>query len=572
MFIRLPVLLLAVSALLLFADPPRPVNEAVSDVFTPVPNDLQRLGGLFASRMRANTEGYLEHFAVKDIARSLRKPGLPGSSGASEESLPSGKAAGLLLAAAANTYEYTDDPQVKGVMDHLATELAADQQADGYIGSFPSDLREKHDDLSAQGAILSGLLAYTRVTGNEESLAVSRRMANRLLDHLSKGKGAVEDAREILPPLLDLYRSTGDGRYLSFGRKLAQSSLSSLSTEVDPYSFLSFLSGLTDLYQLTGDEAYVKAAVNGWRTVRDNRLTITGTPGGAESARATDSSASSGGCFTQAWLRLNLDLFRIRGDAQYADQLERTVYNQLLASQDPRSGEIDPCLPASGTKKPSFKVDACTSALALSISEIPEGTWGRHGSGVAVIAYQPGRATLRLRRRATLQLYAEGDYLQSGKLLLHIEPSHDVRFPLRLLVPSWTREFSAEIGDTRLKGTPGEFLVLDREWKKGDTVKISVALTVRRLTDSKKHPGEIAIGRGPQVLALIGGDPPVKDLAAAGLNSASFRTTLDPDSEGAFTVPGEYLGKNDQLKFLPFADAVNFRVWLKASSNTSAGR
>jgi uncharacterized protein len=533
------------------------VPEPVADVYTPVPNDLQRLGGLLASRIHANIEGYLEHAPIKDLAQSFTR-----GETAAKDDLTAGKSAGLLLEAAANSYDYSADPQLKTVMDNLAKILMSHQEPTGYIGTYPGTQRWNHEDISSQSAILRALVAYSRVTGNEESLTVSRRLANPLVDRLSKGKGAVADAREALGPLLELYRATSDGRYLKFCRRLAQSSVSELNVENDLYSFLSLLSGLTDLYQLTGDEAYIKAAESGWKRVRDEQLSVTGAP--------LSQDDSNTGCLTQAWFRLNLDLLRTRGDARYAEQSQRTAFNQLLASQDPDTGRIDPCAPASGLKKPTLKIDNGAAAVSLGISTIPEMVWGRYSAGIAVLSYQPGHATLRLRRRATAQLYIEGNYPTSGNIVLHVEPSHDINFPLQLFVPSWAQSFAAEAGSTKLSGKPGQFLTLEREWKKGDTVKITIGMAVTTLKDSS-HPGEIAIQRGPSVLAFTRGNSPAADLSSAAISPGTLTLKSEGENEDSFALQGRFEGKEAGLTLVPFAGAKQpYRIWIKAQDSSAS--
>lgn len=547
--IRRVLITIFASALTLVADPPRPVTEVIPDVFTPVPSDLQRLGGLLAGRMRANSEGYLEHIKPAELAKSLE--------GGVAKDNTAGRTTGLLLEAATNAYDYSDDAHLKAIMSELARVLITRQESNGYIGSVAPVERFNHEDLSAQGAILLGLVAYSRVSGNDEALVASKRLANTLVAHLARGKGAVADAREIIRPLLELYRATSDNHYLAFCRRLATSSFSELGTENDTYSFLSFLSGLVDLYQLTGDEAFAKAAESGWTRIQHDQLGVTGVPRSKENAAT--------GCLTQAWMRLNLDLLRLRGDARYADQLDRTVYNQLLASQDPETGKIDACVPASGTRNPVMKYDPCSAAVSLAISDIPEMIWGRHGGGIAILAYQPGHATLRTRRRATLQLYTESTYPANGNVLLHIEPSHDVAFPLQLLVPSWTKSFVAEIGSTRVTGKPGQYLTLQREWKKGDTVRISIDMTAVAITDTL-HSGERVLQRGPQILALTSEDTESQDLASAGISPDKLSLQPDQDNADTFLARGTLGGKAASLTFVPFADAdAPYRLWVKIS-------
>jgi DUF1680 family protein len=546
---RCVLTLLSIAAVALHADPPRPVVEPVPDLFAAAPFDAERLGGIFAGRVRANTEGYLERIPVAKISEALDS--------ATPENAAMGRSAGMLLEATSNAYEYSDDEQLKKVMDSLAKALISHQQSSGYVGFHPASEPWSRDDLSSQSEVLLGLTNYYRVTGRDEPLAASRRLANGLIQHLSKGKGAVADAREVVRPLLEIYRATNDGRYLTFCRKLSQSSLAELGRENGTYTFLSFLSGLVDLYQLTGDDAYAKAAVSGWKRVKDDQLAVTGVPFSKE--------ASDSGCLTQAWLRLNIGLLRVLGEARYAEEIERTVYNQLLASQDGDSGKIDPGIPVAGSKAPSSRVSPCSAAISLGITEILETMWGRLGSGVAVLSYQPGRATIRSRGRNAVQLYIESQYPESGSILLHVEPNHDAKFPLQLLVPWWTKSFKADIGPTRLQGKPGQFLTLEREWKKGDTVKISIDMTALTVAEPS-HPDDIAIQRGPQVLCLVKGQTALNDLSAVTIPRAGLSLKTVDDDSGGYRLNGAEGGRPQQLTMVPMAEVDGpYRLWIKSS-------
>jgi hypothetical protein len=534
-------------AFALRADPPRPVVEPVSDLFSAAPFDQQRLGGLLASRMQANTEGYLEHIPIQQIAYSLDAAG--------DTSL--GKSAGLLLEASANSYEYGDDAQLKKVMGALAKLLISHQKSDGYIGPYAPAQRWNREDVSSQSAILLGLTAYYRVVGNDDALIASRRLGNALVLHLSRGKGAVTDARECIRPLLELFRLTNDTHYLAFCRKLAQSSLAELGSENGVYSFLSFLSGLVDLYQLSGDDAYEKAAISAWRRVRSSHLAITGVPNSKE--------PSSTGCLTEAWLRLNLDLFRVSGQPEYAQEVQRTVYNQLLGSQNGDNGKIDAEFLSTGSKTATSNIQPCSAAVSLGLSEIPEIMWGRLGAGVAVLSYQPGRASIRTRRRADLQLYMEGEYPRSGALLLHVEPKHDAKFPLQLLVPEWTKSFKAEIGSTVLFGKPGKFLTVEREWKRGDSIKISLDMTAATLSDND-HRGEVVIQRGPEILCLVKGRSTENDISNVTIPVGPLSLKLVDEDDVTYELQGDGPGKTQELTFVPLAEAETpYRLWIKVS-------
>lgn len=551
--IRCTLLLIAVSALPLSADPPRQVVDAVPDVYSPVPKDLQRLAGVLSARMRANAEGYLEKVDLNALESAM------DSKSRNQRQAETRGALGFLLAAEAESYEYSDDPQIKGMMDRAAKILIRTQEQPG---------SSKADQVDPYA--ISGLLAYYRITGDESALAASRRIGDALVQvkQAQTDSTTADDAGELLEPMVDLYRATGDKRYLECSRGVAKLELSHASfpgNDTGQRHSLLFLSGLADLYRITGDNSYLATVIAGWKEIKDNHLAITGAPLPMLGTQPDRPESVTDGCLTAAWIRLSLDLLRIKGDVTYAQELEHALFNQLLAMQDPRTGRLDPCAPVNGTKKPELKLDRCSASVALSIAEIPDTVWGRYENGIAIISYQPGRATIRLRRRATVQIYTEGNYPESGSVVLHVEPSHDIRFPLRLRVPAWATSFAASVGNSHLSGTPGEYLVVDREWRPRDTVRIAIEMGTKLRTDDK-HPGEVAVQRGPQLLALTSAlNPELKDLQLAGpVPGPLSLKAAEIDPVQTYSLLGEYQAKSQNLILTPFSEATSYRLWLRA--------
>ncbi len=537
----------------LFADPPQPVVvDAVTDRYRPPAFDQEKLAGLLAARMRANSEGYLEHIDPR-------------------AAIASGQA-GKFLEASANAYAYSHDAQLKAVMDRVAKQLIAAQVSDGgeALGAVESSAA-----LWVQKYDLLGLLAYYGVTQNEDALTASKDIGDSLVKAFSKGSVAASRAMVATDALISLYRYTEESRYLDLCKLAADAWLRRKDTHHDAsYENLADLQGLVDLYRITGDEPYFRPVPAAWMDIRNNWLSVTGNPMSNGEASTPDPNRSEGdACATVAWIQLSLNLLRITGDTQYAEQLERTIYNQLFAAQEANTGAVLAQVPLNGSKR-AVNSDGCPSSEAHGLTLIPSVVWGRYGNGIAVLLYNPGRATFQLSRRGTVQLYSEAAYPENGEFLLHVEPAHNMRFPLRLRVPEWTSQFAVDIAGSHLIGRPGDFLTINREWKRGDTLKVSMDMTTRVLTGASAYADQIAIQRGPQILALCRAlNPQVKDLAEAALvASDASRPRLTPLDlkvpshvlgDQAYAIDGEYEGKAQQLVLIPFADAKTYRVWMK---------
>jgi DUF1680 family protein len=528
----------------LLAQAPRPVAEAALDIYTPVALDQQRFAGMFSNRSRANREGYLEHIDENALLAPFERR----AEAQSDPALAEG--AGLFLVAASNSYEATDDAHLKKVMDRVVGGVIKAQQRDGYLGIYAADARWGTGDVLTQAATLIGLLAYSNATGEDDAANSARRAVDLMISQFAQRKTPPPDASALLPVLSELYRSTGDARYLNFSRELADVS----GPGDTPLVVALRAYGLVELYRLTGDDAHLKAAQSTWQSVEDSHPSVTGVPGPPDRLD---------GCLTLAWFQLTLDLFRITGQSRYASALEQIVYNAVLPAQESNTGDIDAGIRLGSPKKFGHTTEVCSAAAAVALSELANISWGRYGRGLAVLSYNPGRASLRLHRRGTVQLYSEGDYPASGSILLHVEPTHDIRFPLRLYVPTWTNGFVASIGETRLSGQPGQFLILNREWHRGDTVKISIEMTaslVRDPLDARR----VALRRGPQLLAL--GQP--EDDPEHLILPANAAATLTGAASAAlsnwtelFKVSALENGRAREVIVMPFADSTSSGIW-----------
>lgn len=563
------------------------VQDKVKDVFTPAPFDQQKIDGYLGERMKVNLEGRLLHVDEQGIIEGFQhRPGKQDWIG---------EHAGKFLDAAANTWEYTHDARLKTLMDRIAHNLMAAQLPDGYLGTYTDDKRWTSWDVWVHKYDLLGLLSYYRVTRDPAALQTARKIGDLLVktfgdkpgqrDIIHAGEHVGMAATSVLEPMVYLYRATGSRPYLDFcyyitraweepgGPKIISSIMATGSVyktaNAKAYEMLSNLVGLAELYRLTGDVTFFKPLPIAWEDIVARRLYISGTASSKEHftdnhVLPADESAHVGeGCVTVTWIQFNLELLRLTGDARYADQIERSVFNQLLAAQDPTNGNICYFTPLNGEKEATPGINCCVSSEPRGISLIPRLVWGTKDSGIAVLTYAPGELSTALAK-----IESATDYPQSGKITLTIRKPSGAAFPIYLRAPSWTKSFTASAGGETYKADPGEFLTISRKWKDGENINISLDISPRLISGAPQYPNSVAIERGPQVLALETDlNPGIPDPTAAGpaatgtpqLRNAAQSLPITWLGREAWSLPGK---DGTALILVPFSDAKTYRVWL----------
>jgi hypothetical protein len=219
-----------------------------------------------------------------------------------------------------------------------------------------------------------------------------------------------------------------------------------------------------------------------------------------------------------------------------------------------------------GRKNPTPGINCCVSSEPRGISMIPQLTWGSLRGGIAVELYTQGTATID-----GVRVESKTDFPNTGKVVLTLRPAAEKRFPVFLRVPQWTARFSAKAGGQSFAGKAGEYVTIDRAWKPGEHIEIDMDITTRVLDGGKSYPGQIALQRGPQVLALdLSKNPSLPSLHAVAIRETPRSLPQAPYIIDA-VVASNASKSTQRLTMIPFMDAQTYRVWLPKESGLRTG-
>ncbi len=486
-----------------------------------------------------------------------------------------GEHAGKYLEAAANTWLITKDRELKTQMDRIFTTLIQTQLPDGYLGTYLPDSYWSSWDVWVHKYDLVGLLAYYNATGNARALETAVKVGDLLVkkfgdadgqkDIIKAGSHVGMAATSVIDPMTELYRWTGDQRYLDFCRYIIRSYdhaggpaiINTLLKEKQvikvangkAYEMLSNLVGIVKLYRLTGEPDYLKAARYAFDDIVSKRLFITGTTSDhehfiADGVLKADTSAHMGeGCVTTTWIQLNMQLFAISGELKYYNEIERAVYNQLLAAENPATGCVSYYTPLIGEKPYRCHITCCLSSVPRGIALLPYLNYVRLNNRPTLLLYEAAAIKDQVRTAAgkelPVSLLVSSDFPDKGSATIKLSIPSTARFALQLRVPVWAKAFKAVAGGRTYTGKADKLIIIDRNWERENKISVSFEIPVQALPGGQSYPGAVAVQRGPQVLSVDQSLNPSLDPAALNLNTASGIKLR----QARETLPAEWIGK-----------------------------
>ncbi len=436
------------------------------------------------------------------------------------------------------------DPALDKVVDEVIAKIAAAQQPDGYLNCYYtlvepgkrwSNLPVMHE-LYCAGHMIEAAVAHFRATGKRTFLDVAIKYA----DHIDNTFGPTKrhglcGHEEIELALVKLYQATGQEKYLKLsqffiemrGNKAARGGeswgdycqdhkLVRDQSEIAGHAVraMYLYTGVADVAAYIGDQPMIDAMNRLWQDVVAKKMYITGGIGarheGEAFGEAYELPNESAYCETCAAIGLALWAHRLnlmQGDAQYADVLERAVYNGILSGigmDGKHFFYVNPLASKGGHhRQPFFDCACCPSNVVRFVPSLPGYVYAVGQEGIFVNLYVAGKAKVALGDNA-VTLSQETKYPWDGSVKIAVEPQKAGEFALQLRIPDWCEGAKLSVNGvpvSTLEMNKG-YARLNRQWRAGDVVQLEMPMPIRRI---EAHPsvvadaGRVAIQRGPLV-------------------------------------------------------------------------
>lgn len=489
------------------------------------------LGGVLGEAVDANYRGRLSTFIVDETSPAIAIFD-PARTRTNTTGDWYGEHAGKWLYAAAKAAARTRDEQLRARVLRVADYLIGLQDESGYLGNYAAERRfmrkQPPKPVSWDGApsartwdiwthsyLILGFLEVHRHFGVERCLEAARRIGALCWQTLTDGGIDITDlgnhhglsATVLLDPAVELHFATGEQRFLDLAllvleqadrserlaletRALADADASEIATG-KAYQILWNLVGLAKLYRATGDARHLHAVKKLWRNVREFHLTLGGGPWGGVGQRSREVFNPAlvfspygyvETCSTMAWIQLNRELLAITGEAAYAEEIERSAYNDLIGAQAP-NGE-DWCYYSfpNGRRVHTTYWRCCKSSGALALEELPALAYGMaHDRGITVNLFGPSEATLKQSVAGDVHIEQRTDYPFDGDIVIRVSPARSAAFAVHVRIPEWADDAKVRVNGTDVVSvvSPRSYVSIDRTWASGDEISLSFPMQPR---------------------------------------------------------------------------------------------
>jgi DUF1680 family protein len=224
----------------------------------------------------------------------------------------------------------------------------------------------------------------------------------------------------------------------------------------------------------------------------------------ADFAQHVFSAKASETCCQHNMLKLTRALFMHEPHAGYVDYYERTLYNGILASQDPDSGMATYFQGARpGYMKlyhtPEDSFWCCTGTGMENHVKYRDSIYFHDGASLYVNLFIP--STVRWKEHnAVLTQSTSFPESPSTKLRLTLERPTD--FALKVRHPHWSRKAVVLVNgkEAQRSSAPSSYIELARTWRSGDVIELQLSMEVA-IDHAPAAPEIVAFTYGPLVLA-----------------------------------------------------------------------
>ena len=478
-------------------------------------------------------------------------------------------------------YAQSSDPELRSLLNEVIAVIASAQRSDGYIHTpvliagrnNQGDAKPLGDpanfEMYNMGHLMTAAVVHFDATGDRSLLDVTIKAAD-YLDHEFSKPDASRARHAICPAhyigTLDLYRTTGDRRYLQLCQRwLSMRDLvdGGGDDNQDRIPFTQqreavghavranyLYAGAADLFLETKDVSLLETLTACWDSVHHRKIYITGgcgalydgaSPDGSDKQKSItrihqaygrnyqlpNSTAHNETCAAIGNVLWNHRMWQITRQAKYIDALENSLYNAVLAGVSldgerffytntlRQLDQLPTQLRWPRQRESWISCYCCPPNVARTIAQVGRLAYCVDDKSTVVLLYGSNQLDVSLGNNQRISLKQQSDYPSHGQVRIQVQSAPNDLYSIGLRIPGWcnTAKIIVNGKPQSQELQPSSIAYIERQWQVGDTIELQLDMPVQYLA---AHPlveecqGQIAVRRGPLVYCVESNDLPEK--------------------------------------------------------------
>ena len=447
---------------------------------------------------------------------------------------------GKWIQGAIASYRYDKDPELYKIIKNGAELLMETQLPNGYIGNYSEEAQLNQWDIWGRKYTALGLIAYYDLSGDRKALDAACRVIDHLMTQVGPGKVNIVTtgnyigmpSSSVLEPVMYLYNRTRQDKYLDFakyivkqwetpeGPRLISKAIADIPVAgrfphpkvwfspengQKAYEMMSCYEGLLELYKVTKNPLYLSVVEKTMNHIINEEINVAGSGSafecwyGGKALQTYPTYHTMETCVTFTWMQICDRMLGLTGNSLYADQIEKAMYNALLASLKADASQIAKYSPLEGWRHEGeeqcgMHINCCNANGPRAFAMIPQFAYQVNGRRIDVNLYAASSVEVELDKKTRVSMMQETDYPIDGQVRIVVEPEKTSDFTIALRIPAWSERTVVSVnGEPLTDLLAGAYLPIHRTWEKGDEITVELDMRARLVELNEAQ----AIVRGP---------------------------------------------------------------------------
>ncbi|MDR2841111.1 MAG: glycoside hydrolase family 127 protein [Paludibacter sp.] len=473
------------------------------------------------------------------------------------------------------------DAKLETQLDRYIAIVARGQEADGYLTTWRTinpavppaawvgkcsrrwdNLAMSHELYNA-GHLYEAAAAHFYATGKRNFLEIALKNADLMVKVFAAPDNYEIPGHQIIETgLIKLYLITGKKDYLNLAKKFLdlrgtdenRTKRGEYSQDHKPVTeqdevvghavrAVYMYAGMTDIAAISGDAGYKNAVQSLWNNMVNRKMYVSGGLGALHAGEAFGANyelpnltAYNETCAAIGGVMWADRMFRLFGDANYYNILERMLYNGVLSgiSLDGTCFFYPNPLESDGlykfnqghlTRAGWFDCSCCPTNFIRFLPSLPNLIYNVDNQSVYVNLFIANEAKIPF-GKTNIRITQTTHYPLDANINIAVNPDKKTNFTLKIRVPDWaTNNFPSELYSYQntvskpiklfLNGKQIEvdvnnaYIQISRKWAKGDKIDIEFPLQVRKIVSNplvEDNRGKIALSYGAFIYCMESAD------------------------------------------------------------------